>query len=82
MVQGKKEKRYTSARVYIVLKAAIPLVLLSDGIRLVPYLEEESHAISINHQIYYRTLIYPDPVVLWKFVVEHTIPITLDNLHE
>jgi hypothetical protein len=24
-------KRYTSARVYIVLKAAIPLVLLSDG---------------------------------------------------
>jgi hypothetical protein len=21
-------------------------------------------------------------VVLWKFVVEHTIPITLDNLHE
>jgi hypothetical protein len=31
MVWGKKEKRYTgtSARVYIVLKAAIPLVLLS-----------------------------------------------------
>jgi hypothetical protein len=27
MVRGKKEKRYTSARVYIVLKAAIPLVL-------------------------------------------------------
>ena len=31
MVRGKKEKRYTSARVYIVLKAAIPLVLLSAG---------------------------------------------------
>ena len=31
MVRGKKEKRYTSARVYIVLKAAIPLALLSDG---------------------------------------------------
>ena len=31
MVWGKKEKRYTSARVYIVLKAAIPLVLLSAG---------------------------------------------------
>jgi len=32
MIQGKNEKRYTSARVYIVLKAAIPLVLQSDGI--------------------------------------------------
>ena len=31
MVRGKKEKRYTSARIYIVLKAAIPLVLLSAG---------------------------------------------------
>ena len=31
MVRGKKEKWYTSARVYIVLKAAIPLVLLSAG---------------------------------------------------
>jgi hypothetical protein len=31
MVREKKGKRYTSARVYIVLKAAIPLVLLSDG---------------------------------------------------
>jgi hypothetical protein len=29
MVREKKGKRYTSARVYIVLKAAIPLVLLS-----------------------------------------------------
>jgi hypothetical protein len=31
MVRGKKEKRYTSARLYIVLKATIPLVLLSAG---------------------------------------------------
>ena len=31
MVRGKKEKRYTSVHVYIVLKAAIPLVLLSAG---------------------------------------------------
>jgi hypothetical protein len=31
VVRGKKEKRYTSARVYIVLTAAFPLVLQSDG---------------------------------------------------
>ena len=31
MVRGKKEKRYTSARLYVVLKATIPLVLLSAG---------------------------------------------------
>ena len=31
MVGGKNEKRYTSARVYIALMAAIPLVLQSDG---------------------------------------------------
>ena len=31
MVRRKNEKRYTSSRVYIALKAVIPLVLLSDG---------------------------------------------------
>jgi hypothetical protein len=31
IIRGKKEKRYTSARVYIILNAAIPLVLQSDG---------------------------------------------------
>jgi hypothetical protein len=34
MVRGKKEYRYTSAFVYSVLYAALPLVLLSDCVRM------------------------------------------------
>jgi hypothetical protein len=34
MVRGKNEKRYTYVRVYIVLKVAIPLVLISAGMSI------------------------------------------------